>query len=171
MSTPDFLTAVVRHMVNVLVTATRMALLAYVSFLHQFPQVLNVLLTLLLVYVAYKLFRRFVNFWIGLAVTVLKTMLVLLLVFVGTAVYVRGLNKFVHSDLPSLVKYFRGRPVDDFKLSYKFAEKVSSSNFDDLKNAWNIVQENVDMDHLAENAEQILSEGQKYFNLYFNNQA
>lgn len=120
----DILAFVGLTLVTLLAFVLRYVILLVGYGLAEFPQVTTFIFALGAIYVAYKVAKRMVKFWIGLIITTVKTVFVLSLVLLGLAVYIRGFQRFFHRDI-----YFLGSMIQNSLLALENVENFDPKSF------------------------------------------
>lgn len=103
------------------------------TFNRKFPFLSDIILTIIGLYIVWRLFKIVFWFWMNLIITTLKITLTVSLVFMAFAIYLRGMERLFTKDIPFLLQLFRG-DVLDLKEKSKFYFELIKSQIIERKN-------------------------------------
>lgn len=88
-------------------------------FNRKFPVVTDIILTIIGLYIVWRLLKILIRFWLNLIIATLKITLTVSLIFIAFAIYLRGMERLFTKDIPFLLSLARG-DVEFFKDKFEY---------------------------------------------------
>lgn len=101
-----------------------------------YPNASTLVLSVLTLYIFYKMIRRIVRFWLNMMVAMIKFTVIMLFLAVLAAVYVRGFNRFFTKDIYFLKELFTSQAeASDFLFKQYAYNLMDDDRFEFLHGA------------------------------------
>lgn len=129
----DILTFLGKLLVTCLALALRNVITAVEYGFVQYPQISRVVFIMVAIYLAYKIARRMIRFWIALIISTIKTILIMVVLVLCFAIYLRGFHRFFSRDIYYLGDWLRTvqQETGDFdlkKYAFNYATKLTAED-------------------------------------------